>query len=116
VFIRVNPCPIYIRTQIAKLMKLSEDKKRELVNKLFWDRNVDIEYILKLLDGGPERFPGDKANLYCRLLTTYGWYTLLKLIPFDLLKDEALSETVIMRLFPNELRKKYQYARKVLSG
>lgn len=97
-------------------MKFSEDKKRELLHKLFWDKNVDIEYVLKLLEGGPEQFPGDKVNLYCRLLTTYGWYTLLKLIPSDRLKNEALSETVIERLFPNELREKYQYARKVLSG
>jgi len=96
-------------------MKLTEDRKKELLSKLFWDKNIDIEYILELLDGGPERFPGDKANLYCRLLTTYDWYTLLKLISSDRLKHEALSETVITLLFPKELRKKYQYAKKVLS-
>jgi len=96
-------------------MKLSEDKKRELLHKLFWDKTIDIEYVLELLEGGPERFPGDKTNLYCRLLTTYGWYTLLKLIPLERLKCEALSEGVIKRLFPKELREKYQYAREVLS-
>jgi len=96
-------------------MKLSEDKKRELVNKLFWDKDIDIDYILKLLNGGHERSPGDKNDLYCRLLKTYDWYTLLKLISSDRLKHEALNEAVITMLFPKELRKKYQYARKVLS-
>ena len=96
-------------------MELSEEKKRELIQKLFWDRDMDIEYILKLLEGGPEQFPEDRANLYRKLLTTYGWYRLLKLIPIKRLKEEALSETVISRLFPKELREKYEYARKVLS-
>jgi hypothetical protein len=94
----------------------SEDKKRELLQKVFWDKDVDLEYILELLDGGPERFPGDKTNLYCRLLTTYGWYTILKLIPFERLKQEALNERVISLLFPRDLREKYQYARRVLSA
>jgi hypothetical protein len=96
-------------------MEVSYEKKRELLQKLFWDRDTDAEYILELLDGGPERFPEDKANLYGRLLTTYGWYRLLKLIPIKRLKEEALSETVIGRLFPKELQERYEYARKVLS-
>lgn len=96
-------------------MELSEDRKRELLNKVFWDKKIDIEYILELLHGGPERFPGDKTNLYIRLLTTYDWHTLLKLLSSDSLKNEALSESVVTLLFPKELKKKYQYARKVLS-
>jgi hypothetical protein len=96
-------------------MEVSNEKKRELLQKLFWDRDTDIEYIVELLAGGPEKFPEDKANLYGRLLTTYGWYRLLKLIPKERLKEEALSETVIGRLFPKELRERYEYARKVLS-
>jgi hypothetical protein len=95
--------------------QLSEDRKKELLRKLFWDKNIEIEYILGLLSGGPERFSGDKANLYRRLLTTYDWHTLLKIIALDRLKHEALNETVISLLFPKELRKKYQYASKVLS-
>ena len=97
-------------------MKFSEDKKRELLKKLFWDKDVDIDYILKLLEGGAEINPGDRVNLYYRLLTTYDWYTLLKLISIDRLKTEALSDVVTSRLFPDALREKYQYARRVLSG
>ena len=96
-------------------MTFSRDKKKALLARLFWDRKPDIEYVLELLDGGPERFAGDRINLYCRLLSTYGWYTLLKLIPNDRLRDEALSDAVIARLFPGELKKKYEYARRALS-
>ena len=97
-------------------MEFSKDKKRELLVKAFWDKNVDIEYILNLLEGGAESVPGDRINLYHRLLTTYDWYTLLKLIPIDRLKNEALSEAVLNHLFPDELRKKYKYAQRILSG
>lgn len=97
-------------------MKLSRDNQVELVNNLFWDMNVEIDYILKLLEGGAERHPKDKINLYLRLLTSCDWYTLLKLMPIDLLKREVLADTVINRLFPPALREKYKYARSVLSG
>ena len=93
-----------------------EDKKRELLKKLYWDKNIDIDYILKLLEGGREINPGDRTDLYCRLLTTYDWYTLLKLVSIDRLGSEVLDDVVLSRLFPDALRKKYQYARRVLSG
>jgi hypothetical protein len=96
-------------------MELSEERKRELLNKLFWDRKIDLKYVLELLQGAPERHPGDKTNLYLRLLTSYDWYTLLKLISPDSLKNEVLSESVVELLFPKELGNKYKYARKVLS-
>ena len=96
-------------------MELFEEKKRELLNKLFWDKKIDLEYVLELLHGGPERSPGDKTNLYLRLLKTYDWYTLLKLLSPDSLRDEVLNESVLVLLFPKELGKKYKYARKVLS-
>jgi len=47
---------------------------------------------------------------------TYGWYTILKLIPFERLKQKALNERVISLLFPRDLREEYQYARRVLSA
>jgi len=97
-------------------MPLSEEKKKILLSRVFWDKTTDIDYAVELLNGAPERFPGDRTNLYCRLLTTYDWYTLLNLITVDTLKHEALSESVVGLLFPKELRKKYEYARKVLSG
>ncbi len=89
--------------------------KKKIVKKLFWDRNVDIDYMLQLLEGKPEQIPGDKTDLYRRFLTSCDWYLLLKLFPINKLKDEVLNEKVISRLFPKELKDRYRYARKILS-
>ena len=88
--------------------------KKEILKKLFWDRNVDIAYMLRLLEGKPERIPGDRIDLYRRFLTSHDWYTLLNLFSVTTLKDEILDEKVICRLFPKELRNRYRYARKIL--
>jgi len=90
------------------------DKKR-ILKKLFWDRNVDMDYMLELLEGKPERISGDIIDLYRRFLTSCDWYVLLKLFPLSTLKDELLDEKVLCRLFPKELRVRYRYARKILS-
>ena len=97
-------------------MSFSEQKKKELLQKVFWDKTADTDYALELLKSGAEHFQGDRADLYRRLLMTYDWYTLLDLIPREQLEQEVFTETVITRLFPKELRDKYRYARHVLSG
>ena len=97
-------------------MPLSQDKKKQLLSKTFWDKHIDVNYALRLLKGEPERFQHDRANLYRRLMSTYDWYTILDLIPVDQLRDVALSEPVVGQLFPKELREKYRYARDVLSN
>jgi hypothetical protein len=96
-------------------MPFSEENRQELLRRVFWDKSMDVHYVLELLNGAPERFPEDRDNLYRRLLTTYDWYTLLNLIAVDRLKNEAVSESVVGRLFPKDLREKYRYALKVLS-
>ena len=89
--------------------------KKEILKKLFWDRNVDINYMVSLLEGKPEFIPGDRIDLYRRFLTSHDWYTLLNLFSLTILKDEILDEKVICRLFPKDLRNRYRYARKILS-
>ncbi len=89
--------------------------KNEILKKLFWDRNIDIDYMLNLLEGKPEFTPGDKADLYRRFLTSCDWYTLLKIFSKTTLKNEVFDEKVIGRLFPKDLRDRYRYARKILS-
>lgn len=55
----------------------------------------------------------DKKLIFCRLLSTYDWHTLIKLIPEKLLR-EALTDDVLARLYPKELKEKYKYAREIL--
>nr|NJM02519.1 hypothetical protein [Desulfobacula sp.] len=87
------------------------DKKR-ILQKLFWDRIIDPDYLLGLMEGMPERIPGEKTDLYRRLLTSCDWYTLLQIFSIQTLKDEILKEEVIVRVFPEELKNRYRYARK----
>lgn len=89
--------------------------KRRILKKLFWDRHIDEDYMLELMDGQPERVHGDKIDLYRRFLTTCDWYTLLEIFPFAMLKNELLDEDIINRLYPKDLKEKYRYARKILS-
>lgn len=76
---------------------------------------VEPDLLYKLLNGEIEEGGDiDKISFYCRLLTTYDWYTLLKLVP-DKKYKEILSDSVIGRLYPKKLRSRFLYAREVLS-
>lgn len=97
------------------MRQLSKEEKEELLSKLYWDMDVKPGHLYRLLhEEVRESGNIDKTNLYCRLLTTYDWYTLMKLIPASKIK-EALSDAVINRLYPKDLRNRFLYAREVLS-
>ena len=94
---------------------LSKNEKIEMLSKLYWDMDVEPEQLYRMLDGETEAIEYiDRSDLYARLLSTYDWYTLLKLVPTKNLKH-ALSDQVISRLYPKELKDRYLYAREVLS-
>ncbi|MCD4718996.1 MAG: hypothetical protein K8S13_03940 [Desulfobacula sp.] len=91
----------------------SADKKKMLLS-AFWDKNIDGNQLVELVDGKINTLPFfDKKIIYSRLLSTFDWYTLLKLIPEKSLKD-VLADDVLERLYPKELKEKYTYARSVL--
>jgi len=90
-----------------------KEKKKLLLN-AFWDRNVDENQLYNLITGKIKTIPLlDKKLIFARLLSTYDWYTLIKLLPKNQLK-ESLSDDVLEKLYPKELKEKYKYARKIL--
>ena len=93
----------------------SPEYRKQILKKLFWDRNIDPDYMLGLIDGKPELIPGERTDLYRRFLTSCDWYTLLKIFSIRQLRDELLDENVITRVYPKELIQRYRYARKILS-
>lgn len=96
-------------------MDLSKQEIQELLRKICWDIKIDKTRLYDLLQGDINKIGSmDRINLYTRLLTSYNWYLLLKIIPR---KDImiALSDDVIKRIFPQDLKKQYLYARKLLS-
>lgn len=94
---------------------LSQEEKQKLLSKLYWDKAVDPEHLLRLLDGtleGESEF--EHINLYTRLLTSCDWYTILKLVPTSKLRA-LLDDKVLATLYPKDLKKRFQYARSILS-
>lgn len=90
-----------------------EDKKK-LLSDAFWDKNIDENQLYDFITGKLATIPLlDNTLIFSRLLSTYDWFTLLKLIPENILK-EALADDVLDRLYPKELKGKYTYARSVL--
>ena len=94
----------------------SDKEKQRLLAKIVWDLDVNTGQLLRLLNDEIAEIHGlDRKSLFRRLLTTYDWYTLLKLIPTEGL-GPMLDDTVLDRLYPRDLRAKFIYAREVLSG
>lgn len=90
--------------------------KKEIIKKLYWDKNIENDYVMSLFDGKTNSSQEeDLIELYRRVLTSCDWSTITKLFPYEELKGRVLSETVINRIYPEDLRKKYRYARKILS-
>ena len=96
------------------MKQLTPEDKKKLLSDAFWDKNVDENQLYDFIIGKTETLPFlDKKLIFCRLLSTFDWYTLNKLIPKKLLK-EALTDDVLDRLYPKELKGKYKYARGIL--
>ncbi len=94
---------------------LSKYEKKKLISQVYWDMEADIDYLIDILEGKIRATDENDLNtLYRRLLNTYDWYTLLKLIPEEYLED-ALTDTIIKQLFPKNLNLRFKYARNVLS-
>ncbi len=90
-----------------------KEKKKLLLN-AFWDKNIDADQLYNFINGKIKTIPLiDQKTIFIRLLSTYDWYTLIKLFPLKVLK-ESLSDDILNSLYPKELKKKYQYARKLL--
>jgi len=96
------------------MQPLSIEEKKRMLTMAFWDLDIKAELLLQFLNDEIEEIIGlDKPSLYRRLLTTYDWYTVLKIVPHDKLR-QMLDDTVLTRLFPKDLKEKFSYARKIL--
>jgi hypothetical protein len=93
----------------------SDDEIKSLLLNLFWDAKVDPDELLGLFTGKIERIGSiDRSSLYYRILTSFDWHTILKIVPLSNLKA-LLDDDIINRIHPKDLKDKYLYARSVLS-
>ena len=76
---------------------------------------MDIDHLFDILEEKrPAETEKDLTNLYQRLLNTFDWYTLFKLIPKKQLSN-ALDDRILNRLYPKDLTLRFHYAKSVLS-
>ena len=95
--------------------QLSQEEKEKIITHLYWDMKIDPKDFFNLLNKDADDFEdANEINFYRRLLVSCHWYTLLKLIPFEKMR-KLLSDQVIGKLYPKDLRDRYLYARRVLS-
>jgi len=82
---------------------------------LFWDRPISPFDVETLIEEKLQTINDIQSQqFFRRLLTSCDWYTMLKLIPPEKLK-RVLSDEILDKLFPKDLKYKYLYARDLLS-
>lgn len=93
---------------------MSEEEIKTILSKINWDTPYSTDQLYRIFTGAESHAGGiDKEWIYLRILNTYNWYTVLKIFP----KNELpflLSDKVIARLFPRQLRNKYLHVRSAL--
>ena len=93
---------------------LSEPEIKNMLSRLYWDVKVQPDQLHALLKGKIERIGHvDIQNLYYRMLMTYDWYTILRIVPADKLGD-LLSDAVLDRIRFRDLKEKFLYAREIV--
>ena len=95
--------------------ELSPKEKINILSRIFWDREVNPEELLCLIDKNIDEIKGiNELNFFARLLSSCDWYTLLKLLSPEKLKL-ILDDKIINRLYPKDLKRRFIYAKNVLS-
>lgn len=98
------------------MTKFSNKEIKFKLKSAFWDYNIPPEDLYDVFIGKKQKVGSvDAVLIYNRLLNTYDWYTLLKIVPPGKWK-EMLSDNVLAIIFPKSLKNKYSYARKLLFG
>ena len=90
---------------------LSEKDIKLQLSGLFWDIEIDPDKLYDLLNGKIQRIGHvDAPNLFYRILMTLDWYSILRIVPHERMK-ELLSDTVLDRIRFKDLKDKYLYAK-----
>lgn len=97
------------------MKRFSKAQIKSLLSKLYWDMEINPDQLYMLLMGEIDKIgPIQQSNLFYRILTSYDWYTVLKLIPPKEL-NKLLEDDILNRIRPKDLKDKYLYARNVIS-
>lgn len=82
---------------------------------MFWDLDITQINLFAVLDDTADKIEGiEQQNIYRRLLLSCDWYTLLKILPLQKI-SAVLNSSVLDKLYPQDLKSRYKYAKDVLS-
>ncbi len=90
----------------------TESEIKNILSRLFWDVKVHPDQLHDILKGELDKVGHiEITDLYYRMLMTFDWYTILKILPQEKL-PELLCDDVIKRIRFKDLKDRYLYARK----
>ena len=90
------------------------EERLSLMRSLMWDYNIAPEHCLELLEGKREKAGHyTEATLFRKLLESYRWFTILKIIPPERILY-LLTDNVIGSLRFKSLSERYVFIRKEL--
>lgn len=95
--------------------QVPREKILSLIRAAFWDKTIDPEEIYQAILHHKASPHLDLTAIYARLLQSWDWYLLRKIFSNQELLG-ILNDTVLTRIYPEDLREKYRYARKLLSS
>ena len=79
-----------------------------------WDYAISQNDMADLLDGKIDKAGHyTREKLFAKMLTGLPWYTIIQILPVDVVK-KMLTTEVITLLWPKSVQKKYEYVRKRL--
>jgi hypothetical protein len=97
-------------------MDLSKEQISKIMRLIIWDYNIDPYELYEVVTGIKETvFHFDFERVFLRMLEWLSWYDLITLLGIDFLRKNLTNE-IIDKIRIQELRDKYEYARKVLQG
>ena len=95
-------------------MPLTREEKLKMLASLNWDYRVSPEDMLAVAEGKKDKAgPFDRDVLFVRFLERVPWHRLIAFWCVEAVK-ELYTPELARRLFPRDLRKKYDFALAVL--
>ena len=100
--------------QKVQAMPLSREEKLKMMASLNWDYRVSPEDMLAVAEGKKDKVgPFDREFLFVRFLERAPWHRLIAFWGVEAVK-ELYTPELARRLFPRDLRNKYDFALAVL--
>ena len=91
---------------------INNSETRKLIRNILWDSEKTVDEVMFLLMQQKET--DEKRRFITKLLKSFSWYKLMTIFSADELKKIVADEKIIRSIFPNSLREKYKYVRKIL--